>query len=188
MWHESCGVRNYEAFLIWCLPTEERRVAMNPNHLIAAVAVALVMGCAAQSAQAGDPCYHSGTKYSDGGASCQSGREYRCANGEWLSTTHACEAPGSDLLASRTCDFAGITFSTGSASCQAGTQFRCDAGTWRSLGIPCSVGDSPIRVMPSGDTCMFGDATVASGSTICKSGNTFLCNDGGWVNLGTICR
>jgi hypothetical protein len=148
-----------------------------------------MMGCAAQSAQAGDPCYFSSTKYSDGGASCQSGREYRCANGKWLSTTKMCKPSEAEIAAVRTCEFAGISFSPGSASCQAGTQYRCnETGDWSSLRIPCSVGDSPIRVIPSGDTCMFSNATVASGSTICQSGSTFLCNNGEWVNLGTVCR
>lgn len=161
---------------------------MNFNRAIPAVAIALLMGCAAQSAQANGACYYSGTKYSEGGASCQSGREYRCSDGEWLSTTHACKASPPEVVALQTCEFAGISFSSGSASCQAGTQFRCDDGAWTSLRMPCAVGDSPIRIIPSGDTCMFGGATVASGSTICQSGTTFLCNDGAWTNLGTVCR
>lgn len=161
---------------------------MNFNRTIVALAGVLVMGCAAQRAQAGDPCYYSGTKYSEGSASCQSGHEYRCADGEWLTTTHSCRATEPEVVASRTCQFAGISFSSGSASCQAGTQFRCEDGAWTSLNMPCSVGDSPIRVIPKGDTCMFGGATVASGSTICQSGTTFLCNDGAWTNLGTVCR
>jgi len=162
---------------------------MNLNRLIAAAAVGFVMGCAAQSAQAGDPCYYNSTKYSDGGASCQGGREYRCDSGEWLTTTRACGVDVPELVTSRTCDFAGISFAPGSASCQAGTQFRCEpTGKWASLRIPCAVGDSPIRIIPSGDTCMFSGATVASGSTICQSGSTFLCNNGEWTNLGTVCR
>ena len=90
--------------------------------------------------------------------------------------------------ASRTCNFGGIAFSTGSASCQNGTQYRCEDGSWATLGVPCTVGDSPIKVVPTGSTCMFSGATVASGSTICQSSSTFLCNDGSWVNLGTLCR
>ena len=162
---------------------------MTSNRLIMTLAVGLVVGCAAQSAYAGDPCFYNGTKYSDGGASCQASREYRCNDGEWLSTTHACKPAAPEIVTSRACDFAGISFAPGSASCQAGTQFRCEAtGEWNSLRIPCSVGDSPIRIVPSGDTCMFSGATVASGSTICQSGSTFLCNNGEWANLGTVCR
>ena len=92
------------------------------------------------------------------------------------------------MASSRTCEFAGISFSTGAASCQTGTQFRCEDGSWRSLGAPCAVGDSPIKLVPSGRTCMFNDATVANNSTICRSGSTFLCSNGDWVNLGTLCR
>jgi hypothetical protein len=162
---------------------------MSSYRLIPALAVALTMGCAAQGALANDPCYFSSKRYSDGGASCQGGREYRCDNGEWLSTSKACEASGPEVATRGRCDFAGISFVPGSASCQAGTQFRCEpTGEWTSLRVPCSAGDSPVRVIPSGDTCMFSGATVASGSTICQSGSTFLCNDGEWLNLGTLCR
>jgi len=154
---------------------------------LSAVAIALVAGCSAQRAQAGDPCFFSGSMYSDGGASCQAGREYRCDDGEWLSTLHSCKTD-IKVVASRTCDFAGISFSTGSASCQNGTQYRCEDGSWRTLSTPCTVGDSPIKIIPSGATCMFSGATVATGSTLCQSGTTFLCNNGSWVNLGTLCR
>jgi hypothetical protein len=89
---------------------------------------------------------------------------------------------------SATCNFGGVTYSTGSASCQSGTQYRCEDGRWASLGITCPVGDSPIRIVPSGKTCMFDSATVANNSTICRSGTTYLCSDGEWVNVGTQCR
>lgn len=160
---------------------------MTFSRLLSLVAVALVAGCSARSAQAGDPCFHAGSMYSDGAASCQSGRQYKCNNGEWLSTADNCQ-PAGVVVASRPCSFAGISFSTGSASCQNGTQFRCEDGSWNTLRAPCNVGDSPIKVNSSGSTCMFGGATVASGSTICQSGTTSLCNDGAWVNLGTLCR
>lgn len=160
---------------------------MKFSRLLSVVAVVFAAGCSAQIARAGDPCFFSGSMYSDGGASCQTGREYKCNNGEWLSTLHSCKAAG-EVVASRSCDFAGISFSTGNASCQNGTQYRCEDGSWQTLRAPCTVGDSPIKVNPSGTTCMFGGATVASGSTICQSGTTSLCNDGSWVNLGTLCR
>jgi hypothetical protein len=92
------------------------------------------------------------------------------------------------MTVSKSCEAGGITYSTGAASCQAGTQFRCEDGAWRTLGMPCSVGDSPIRIVPSGRTCMFNDATVATNSTLCRNGLTYLCNDGEWTNLGTLCR
>jgi hypothetical protein len=160
---------------------------MKSSILLSALAVAVIAGCSVQSAHAGDPCFFSGSMYSDGGASCQAGREYRCDDGEWLSTMNSCKT-GIKVIASRTCDYSGIAFSTGSASCQNGTQFRCEDGSWRTLGVPCTVGDSPIKIIPTGSTCMFSGATVASGSTICQSGSTFLCNDGSWANLGTLCR
>jgi len=161
---------------------------MTATRLILGAGLALLLGCAAQSAQAGASCYYEGTKFSDGGASCQGGRQYRCNDGEWLSTTQACETIVIEPVAARSCDYGGLKFSPGSASCQAGTQYRCDDGKWMTLGTPCRAGDAPIKVNPSGDICMFGGATVASGSTICQSGETFLCNDGSWVNLGTTCR
>lgn len=160
---------------------------MTLRTLIVVLAVGVLAGCSPERAVAGDPCFHKGTMYSDGANSCQSGLQYRCTDGEWSALRVAC--PDSPMVAtSKTCQSGGISFSTGAASCQAGTQFRCEDGVWHSLGIPCSVGDSPIRVVPSGRTCMFNDATVASNSTICRSGLTYLCNDGEWVNLGTLCR
>lgn len=158
---------------------------MTLRILATLLAVALT-GCVAQQAVAGDPCFQKGTMYSDGANSCQSGLQYRCSDGEWVALHVAC--PDSPVSLSKKCDFSGISFSTGAASCQAGTQFRCEDGAWRSLGLPCSVGDAPIRVVPSGRTCMFNDATVANSSTICRSGTTYLCSDGEWVNLGTLCR
>jgi hypothetical protein len=156
------------------------------RKLLAIAAIALV-GCSAHRAMGGDHCFYKGTMYSDGAAACQSASQYRCNDGEWRALGVACTG-GGELATSKSCQFSGISFSTGAASCQAGTQFRCEDGTWRTLGLPCAVGDSPIKVVPSGRTCMFNDATVASNSTICRSGITFLCNDGEWVNLGTVCR
>lgn len=159
------------------------------RNLLAVVAAALlsIIGCATHRAMAGEHCFHRGSMFSDGAASCQSGLLFRCDDGDWRSTGSICSSEG-PMTVARTCQFGGVSYSTGSASCQAGTQFRCEDGTWRSIGLACVVGDSPIRVLPSGRTCMFGDATVANNSTICKSGTTYLCSDGEWTNLGTICR
>lgn len=131
------------------------------------------------------PCFYRGTMYSDGAASCQSGVQYRCNIGEWVSLGSSCTEETVTL--SRPCQFSGVTFPTGAASCQAGTQYRCEDGSWTSLRASC--GDSPIRLVPGGRTCMLdGGSTVATSSSVCRSGSTFLCNDGEWVNLGTLCR
>jgi hypothetical protein len=155
------------------------------RSVVALCAIGFV-GCSAHTAMGGDHCFYKGTMYSEGAAACQSGLQYRCDDGDWRALGVACA--DSHITLSRACEFGGISFSTGAASCQAGTQFRCEDGTWRSIGMPCAVGDSPIRVIPSGRTCMFNDATVANNSTICRSGATYLCSDGEWVNLGTLCR
>ncbi len=157
------------------------------RNLVLICAIGLV-GCSAQRAMGGDHCLYKGSTYSDGAASCQSAIQYRCEDGEWRTLGIPCSGSGHEVTASRSCQFSGISFSTGAASCQAGTQFRCEDGEWRSLEAPCAVGDSPIKLVPSGRTCMFNDATVANNSTICRSGTTFLCSDGDWVNLGTMCR
>ena len=150
-----------------------------------ALATGLLLGLARPSA-ANDNCFYKGTMFSSGAASCQSGMQYRCDEGEWVATRDSCT--GAPVTLSRSCDYNSISYSTGSASCQAGTQYRCEDGAWHSLGTPCSIGDSPVRAMPSGRSCMFDGATVASSSTICRSGTTFVCSDGEWVNLGTMCR
>lgn len=138
-------------------------------------------------AAADGPCFNNGTIYSNGAASCQSGLQYRCTNGEWLNLGASCSQEA--VQVSRTCQFSDITFPTGAASCQAGTQYRCEDGSWTSLGIACTGGDSPIRPVPGGKTCMLeGGSTVAANSTVCRSGSTFLCSSGDWVNLGTQCR
>jgi hypothetical protein len=159
---------------------------MSIRNLAVALAIAWVAACGAHRAMAGDPCFHKGTMYSDGGNSCQSGLQYRCSDGEWAPLHVPCT--GASVALSRSCEAGGITYSTGAASCQAGSQFRCEDGAWRSLGMPCSVGDSPIKIVPTGRTCMFNDATVANSSTLCRNGLTYLCNDGEWTNLGTLCR
>jgi hypothetical protein len=146
----------------------------------------LVVHCAPQESFAADPCFFKGTMFSNGAAACQSGKEYRCDDGEWSSTGSVCT--GERVALSKSCQFEGISYSTGAASCQAGSQFRCEDGSWRTIGLPCTAGDSPIKLYPDGRTCMFDGATVASNSTICRTGSTFLCSNGEWVNLGTQCR
>ena len=147
----------------------------------------VAMTCTVAPARAADDaCFYKGTMYSPGATTCQSGKQYKCNDGEWDKRDIACQdSPGK---ASKTCEFAGIAFATGAASCQEGTQYRCEDGTWRRLGATCPVADAPIRIVPSGRTCMFDGATVANGSAICRSGTTFLCNNGEWSNLGTDCR
>jgi hypothetical protein len=135
---------------------------------------------------AAEHCFYKGAMYSEGAAACQAGTQYRCDNGDWAATGMACS--DHPAVTAKNCEASGISYMTGSASCQAGAQFRCEDGAWRSIGIPCTLGDSPIKVVPSGRTCMFDDATVANGSTVCRSGLTQLCSDGAWVNLGTLCR
>jgi hypothetical protein len=154
--------------------------------LAGALGIASLFGTAHRAA-ADDACFYRGTMYSEGGMSCQNGRQYKCDDGEWDDTDSPCQPER--VAASKPCSFEGISYSTGSASCQAGTQFRCEDGSWRNLGSQCAMlSGNTIKVEPSGDTCMYEGATVASGSTICKSSSTFLCNDGAWVNLGTLCR
>ena len=167
-------------------------MALSSKWRIAATSVAALcwivwgVGAPRQVSAAGDHCFYRNTMYSDGAAACQSGTEFRCDDGEWRSKGKTCATE--EPHPSRSRQFEGISFSTGSASCQAGSQFRCEDGAWRSLGVSCPIGDSPIRVIPSGRTCMFDGATVSNGSTVCRSGTTYLCSDGEWTNLGTLCR
>jgi hypothetical protein len=156
-------------------------------QMIAAGAFVVVACASRPAAAASDPCFYRGTMFSDGAKACQSGKLFKCDDGEWKASREVCEDT-SPMKLSRACDFGGVSYSTGSASCQEGTQYRCEDGTWRRLGMTCPVADAPIRVIPSGRTCMFDGATVANNSTICRSESTYLCSDGAWVNLGTQCR
>jgi hypothetical protein len=135
---------------------------------------------------AGDVCRYGGSNYSHGSTACQSGTQFRCDDGEWISMSIACPEKQA-----KSCSFDGSNFSSGSASCQAGTQYRCTDGEWRSLGVACSAGDAPrivVPVPPAPRTCMLDGTTVASSSTVCKTGTTYLCDDGEWRNLGTPCK
>jgi hypothetical protein len=151
-----------------------------------AVLGGVLLGFGVQRAVAADDCTYKGTKYSEGAASCQTGLQFRCEDGEWKSVGVGCS--DSPVEPSRNCQFGGVTYPTGSASCQGGNQYRCDNGSWASLDISCPVADSPIRVLPQGRTCSFNDKPVAHNSAICQYGRTYLCSDGDWVILGTKCR
>jgi hypothetical protein len=157
------------------------------GRLLAAGALVTATCAVRPAAAADDPCFYKGTMFSDGATACQSGRQFKCDDGEWK---HAGDTVCQDAIAnpSKSCEYAGVAYTTGSASCQEGTQYRCEDGSWRRLGMTCPVADAPTRLVPSGRTCMFDGATVANNSTICRSGSTFLCNDGQWTNLGTQCR
>jgi hypothetical protein len=160
---------------------------MKTRNLLGFLAVGLLAAYSVpQPSFASDPCFFKGTMFSNGAASCQAGREFRCDDGEWGTTGNNCT--GDRIALSKSCQFDGISYSTGAASCQTGTQYRCEDGSWRALGVSCSAGDSPVKLYPDGRTCMFDGATVASNSTICRTGSTFLCSNGEWVNLGTQCR
>jgi len=150
-------------------------------------AFVVLAASARPAAAADDPCFYNGTMYSHGATACQSGREFKCDDGEWNRRGDAVCQEGT-ARPSRTCEFAGVAYATGSASCQEGSQYQCQDGAWHRLGLTCPVADAPMRVIPSGRTCMFDGATVAHNSTICRGGSTFLCNDGEWTNLGTQCR
>jgi hypothetical protein len=144
--------------------------------------------CGARPASAkDDACFFQGSMYSDGGRSCQAGRQFKCDDGEWKKEDKDCQ-PERNARMSKSCEFGDVSYGTGSAKCDHGTQYRCEDGTWRKLDATCPVGDAPMRVMPSGRECMFDGATVAHNSTICRSGSTYACSNGEWVNLGTECR
>jgi hypothetical protein len=165
---------------------------MTRNRIIgrAVVAGALALAtCGVGAALASDdPCVFNGKTYSDGAISCQSGRPYKCDDGEWEKKDGACQSDAMNTAPKGACEFGGVTYSAGSAKCQDGTQYRCEDGEWTKTSRTCPVGDAPMRIVPSGRTCMFDGATVAHNSTICRSGSTYLCSDGDWMNLGTECR
>jgi len=158
--------------------------------LLALVAV-LFAGCDLRPRPFGslfgdDGCTYKETMYSHQSAVCQSGRQYRCDDGQWKGLGSACaEQP---LIAARSCTFNGSSYSPGAARCQSGTEHRCDDGVWRSLVVACKNGDIEARMAPDARSCMYNGAMVVTQSTICKSESTFRCEDGEWHNLGTACR
>ena len=161
---------------------------MRTMRMMGAVAMALSL-LTFGSGRAGaeeNKCFYKSAMFSHGSASCQSGSEYKCMDGEWKRTANSC--PDEPLVAARPCQFGSLSYATGAASCQAGAQYRCEDGTWRSLGTTCPIGDAPVQSAQDGKTCMYEGATVAHRSAICRTGTTFFCNDGTWVNLGTACR
>ncbi len=159
---------------------------MVPRNVVALITGGMLVAFSAHRALGHDRCFYRGTMYSEGANSCQGGHRFQCDDGKWHKRHGDC-AP-KEVRESRACVFDGISFSTGSASCQAGQQYRCESGEWASLGLPCSVGDAPIRIEPSGRACMYEGATVSNGATVCRTGSTFLCSDGQWMNLGTLCQ
>jgi hypothetical protein len=167
--------------------TTMRSTIMRKMALPFGAAVLAIMASGPSVAQAAQArCFYKGAIFSDGAMSCQSGAQFRCKDGDWKSTGFACS--DEKLTLARTCELNGISYPTGAASCKSGTQYRCEDGQWASLMLPCTVGDSPIRALPSGRTCLYEGATVSTNSTICKGGTTFLCSDGEWTNVGTQCR
>ena len=160
---------------------------MKRNVLCCATAVlgAALLGFGVQRAAAADDCRYQGTRYSHGAASCQTGVQFRCDDGEWKAMGVACNENGGP---SANCMFGGVTYPNGSASCQGGSQYRCESGTWASLGVGCPAADSPIRPLPQGRNCQFNDALVAHNATMCVDGRSYLCSDGDWVILGTKCH
>src|SRR5947207_15042528 len=151
--------------------------------IIGTLAVGAFIAATSTARATDDACFFKGTMYSHGATACQTGKQYKCDDGEWKSRDTACQE--SPAQPSKRCDFGGVAYASGAASCQEGTQYRCEDGSWRKLGLTCPVADAPVRIIPSGRTCMFDGATVANGSAICRSGSTFMCNDGEWSNLGT---
>src|SRR5262249_55984898 len=140
---------------------EERRSTTMIRTIGGAAALALALFGGGTFAMASDDaCFYRGTMFSHGAMTCQAGTQYRCNDGEWEKRSGSCQEDR--VAASKPCDFGGIAYSTGSASCQDGMQSRCEDGTWRRLNTSCTIGDAPIRALPSGRTCMFDGATVAN--------------------------
>ena len=86
------------------------------------------------------PCSYGGQGYADGILVCQSGQQYLCERGEWISLGNAC-GPSLDAAAApapRVCVFGGATVAVGSSICRSGTTFRCVEGQWVNLGTACS--------------------------------------------------
>lgn len=153
--------------------------------------VVLIAGCDRLSHPFGslfgdDSCQYGETRYSHSSVVCQSGRQYRCDDGQWKGSGIACaERP---LVTAKSCALNGSWYSPGSAKCESSTEYRCDDGVWKSLVVACKSGDIEARMAPDGRPCMESGAMVVTQFTICKSGITVRCEDGGWHNLGTACQ
>jgi len=162
---------------------------MNRRPIVEVVAIGAfaLMAWTGSAVGADDACFYNGTMFSPGATSCQSGKQFKCDDGEWQASDKTCEDTAA-AKTSKSCEFGGVTYSTGSAKCDDGRQYRCEDGTWERLAESCPRADAPVRIVPSGKTCMYAGATVGHNSTICRDGSTFLCNDGEWTNLGTLCR
>src|SRR5262249_61976433 len=70
----------------------KRRTIMKRKVLCGAAAVlgGVLLGFGVQRAAAADDCLYKGTKYSEGAASCQTGIQFRCQDGEWKALGVAC--------------------------------------------------------------------------------------------------
>jgi len=153
------------------------------NAVLLALGALMIAGPAFGAAD----CTYKEATYSNGSAACQSGRQYRCDDGQWKGLSIACsEEP---QVALKACVLSGTNYYHGSVSCLSNSQYRCDDGVWSSLGIACmGAPEAAMHRASVGRTCMYNGATVATESSICKSGVAFRCNDGEWSNLGTVCQ
>jgi len=75
-------------------------------------AFVVLAASARPAAAADDPCFYKGTMYSHGATACQSGREFKCDDGEWNRRGDAVCQEGT-ARPSRTCEFAGVAYATG---------------------------------------------------------------------------
>jgi len=54
------------------------------------VGLTLAVAVPPRIARAGDDCTYNGATYSDGAASCQAGKRYKCDDGEWKGKGERC--------------------------------------------------------------------------------------------------
>src|SRR5438552_13791777 len=67
---------------------EERAMTRQILSLVGAAALVLTAGSARA---ADDPCFYKGSMFSDGATACQSGRPFKCDDGEWKSKSGQCQ-------------------------------------------------------------------------------------------------
>lgn len=88
------------------------------------------------------PCKFSGIAFSSGAASCQSGTQFRCEDGEWRGLGVPCAAGDSPIKvvpSGRTSMFNDATVASNSTICRSGTTYLCNDGEWMNLGtVPLS--------------------------------------------------
>lgn len=133
-----------------------------------------------------DGCEYHDTTYSHASAVCQTGRQYRCNDGQWQELGVTCARD--PLVTAKSCELNHRPYAPGSVTCQSGRQYRCDDGMWRNLVATCNNGDIEARMAPDARPCRYSGATVGTQSTLCKSGITYRCEDSDWRNLGTACQ